>query len=608
MNLTEAMEFIHSTSWQGSRLGLERISSLMNRLGNPQNELHFIHVAGTNGKGSVCMMLSSILTRAGYKTGLFTSPHLIRFNERMKINGIDITDDELITLIERIKPYVDEMKEKPTEFELITAMAFLYFKMKRCNIVVLEVGLGGRLDSTNIIPAPEVAVVTNIGLEHTEVLGDTLEKISREKAGIFKEGTTAVIYRGTPEVEKVYETVCNEKRIALIKSHFEDIIMHGQDLNGQCFDWQELRGLNLGLLGAHQIKNAVVALETVCVLKQKGWKISEADIKQGLANAKWSARFEVLNREPLFIVDGGHNPQCIEALTQNISDYLPDEKIVFLTGVLADKDYSKMMEQVMPYAKGFVCLTPDSDRALSAEKLASYLVEKGFDATGHDDVAKGIIAALEKAEGGAVVAYGSLYLVGAIYSLFKTAFRKWQRKESIKSRDKLNSEVRERFSGQIVHRILESNEFKKANTIMSYMAVKNEVDLSRLQLAAENLGKKIVYPYCISNTEMIALLPGSKDAWSVGHYGILEPDPKRSEIVDPESIDLVLCPCTAFDEKCNRMGMGAGYYDRYLIKCKNASTASVAFEVQKVKEVKVDSWDKSMQMAFTEYRVYKKLD
>lgn len=187
MNLQETMELIHAIGWKGSRLGLERINELMNRLGNPQDELRFIHVAGTNGKGSVCAMIASVLTESGYTVGLFTSPHLRRFNERIKINGTDISDEELTALAEEISPHVERMAEKPTEFELTTAMALLYYQRKHCDPVVLEVGLGGRLDSTNVIPSPEAAVITSIGLDHTEVLGGTLEEIAREKAGIIKE-------------------------------------------------------------------------------------------------------------------------------------------------------------------------------------------------------------------------------------------------------------------------------------------------------------------------------------------------------------------------------------------------------------------------------------
>ena len=210
MNLTEAMEFIHAASWRGSCLGLERITELMARLGDPQRELRFIHVAGTNGKGSVCAMLASVLTRAGYRTGLYTSPHLFRVNERIKVDGADVSDAELTELAALVKPAADSMADPPTEFERITAMALLYFARRRCGAVVLEVGLGGRLDSTNVIGPPEAAVVTDLSLEHTAVLGDTLEQIAGEKAGIIKPGASVVLSAQSAEAENVIRRRCAE--------------------------------------------------------------------------------------------------------------------------------------------------------------------------------------------------------------------------------------------------------------------------------------------------------------------------------------------------------------------------------------------------------------
>ena len=211
MGIEETLQFIHATSWKGSRLGLERMQDLMLRLGNPQEELRFVHVAGTNGKGSVCAMLSSVLSSAGYRTGLYTSPHLVRVNERTKIDNVDISDEDLICAAEQVKAAVEQMDDKPTEFEVITAMAFVYFRQQKCDIVVLEVGLGGRLDATNVIPVPELAIIMNIGLEHTEVLGDTLQEIAAEKAGIIKGGGSVVFYPQLPSVESVFEETCAQR-------------------------------------------------------------------------------------------------------------------------------------------------------------------------------------------------------------------------------------------------------------------------------------------------------------------------------------------------------------------------------------------------------------
>lgn len=604
MNLTETLEFIHSTDWKGSCLGLERMEELMSRLGNPQDGLRFVHVAGTNGKGSTCAMLSSILTEAGYKTGLYTSPHLVRVNERIKLNGIDIPDEDLVSLAEKVKLAADAMEDRPTEFEILTAMAFLYYKEQRCDIVVLEVGLGGRLDATNIIRSPEVAVICNIGLEHTEVLGDTLEKIAAEKAGIIKNGCTAVIYRGVPEVERVYERICAQKNVSLKKAHFEAATIHQQSLSGQSFDWMQFTDLNIKLLGGHQIRNAVVALETLLVLRQMGWEIPDAAVRNGLCHISWPARFEILNEEPIFIADGAHNPQCVEILVQSINEFLSGKQIVFLLGVLADKNYDQMLARLMPLAKAFLCLTPDNNRALPAEWLAEHLRELGQDAEACGTVENGIRQALFKAAGAPIIACGSLYMMGEVQQQFSQALRKWQRKDRIHARESISFKERAVYNHAIAQRIADSSEYKTAHTILSYMALCGEADLRELNELAARQGKHIIYPYCISTTEMIALSPRGPESWSVGHYGILEPIPEKSDVVSPADIDLVLCPCTAFDSAGNRMGMGAGYYDRYLEKCVGVVTAAVAFECQKLPRVSVAPWDKPMQKIFTEATTY----
>ena len=202
MNATEAIEYIHSVCWKGSIPGLGRTQELLAKMGNPEKDLKFVHIAGTNGKGSTAAMTASILQKAGYRTGLYTSPFIYRFHERMQVNGVEISDEDLAAVTEYVKPFAQSMAESPTEFELVCCIAFEYFKRQNCDIVVLEVGMGGAFDATNVIEAPEVAVITNIGLDHTEVLGDTVEKIAETKAGIFKEGGNAVIYRSTPSVEK----------------------------------------------------------------------------------------------------------------------------------------------------------------------------------------------------------------------------------------------------------------------------------------------------------------------------------------------------------------------------------------------------------------------
>ena len=415
MNANEAIAYIHSVFWKGSIPGLSRTQELLQKMGNPEKKLKFVHIAGTNGKGSTAAMTASILRKAGYRTGLYTSPYIYRFNERMQVDGVEITDEELVAVTEYVKPLADSMEEAPTEFELVCCIAFEYFLRKHCDIVVLEVGMGGAFDATNVIETPEVAVITNIGLDHTEVLGDTLEKIAETKAGIFKENGHAVIYRGTPSVEAVFERVCAEKNTVLEKADFDSLNLKKHTLDGQVFDCGDCKDLVLPLLGDHQLHNASVVLSVVDTLKQIGWNISEQSIRDGLRDVQWPGRFDIITRSPLFIIDGGHNPQCIEALVKNIEDYLKDRKVVAITGVLADKDYADMYVPVMPYIQKFVCITPPNPRKLEGMELAKYLRDKGADAVGSEIIEDGVKMALEIAgDDGVILCFGSLYSIGSI--------------------------------------------------------------------------------------------------------------------------------------------------------------------------------------------------
>ena len=415
MNAQEAIAYIHSVFWKGSIPGLGRTQTLLAKMGNPEKKLKFVHIAGTNGKGSTAAMTASILQKAAYRTGLYTSPYIYRFNERMQVNGQQIEDDELAQITEYVKPLADSMEEAPTEFELVSCIAFEYFLRQRCDIVVLEVGMGGALDSTNVIEVPEVAVITNIGLDHTEVLGDTVEKIAETKAGIFKENGHAVVYRGTPSVEAVYEKICAERNMALHKADFDSLKLKSHDLFGQVFDCGSRKDLELPLLGDHQLHNASVVLSIVDALIQQGWNITEDNIRQGLRDVSWPGRFDIVSRDPLFIIDGGHNPQCIEALVKNIQDYLQGKNVIALTGVLADKDYGEMYRPVMPLVSQFVCVTPPNPRKLEAEELAEHLHRAGAQATPCQSIEDGVKTAISLAgENGVVLCFGSLYSIGAI--------------------------------------------------------------------------------------------------------------------------------------------------------------------------------------------------
>lgn len=415
--MDEVCEFFSAESWQGSRLGLERMEELMELLGNPERGLRFIHVAGSNGKGSAAAMLASILAQAGYKTGLYTSPHLMRVNERLKINGTEITDAELIEAAEQIRPTVEKLADPPTEFERITALAFCWFARQHCDVVVLEVGLGGRLDATNVIPAPDAAVIMNIALEHTAVLGNTLEKIAAEKAGIIKPGTPTVLYRQTAPVQRVVEEVCREKGAPLRITRPELGQGLSGDLEGQLLDYRSRRELRVGLPGAYQRENTYAVLDTVDLLtEQKGYTISEEAIRQGLALARWPGRLEVLHHEPLVLVDGAHNPDGVEALTASLQEYFPDRKLTFVMGVMADKDYEEMLRLTAPLADQFITVTPECERALSSGDLADR-IRKRFHVPARDekDVPSGLDRALRLCGRQDVICvFGSLYQAGMV--------------------------------------------------------------------------------------------------------------------------------------------------------------------------------------------------
>ena len=598
MTAEQAIAYIENFTWSRSRPGLSRTQDLLHALGDPQKQLKFVHVAGSNGKGSTCAMVESILRCAGYRTGLYISPYIEDFCERIQVAGQNIPGDRLAEITARVQSIADAMADHPSQFELVTAIAMVYFLEAGCDLVVLEVGMGGALDSTNVIDAPEVAVITNIGLEHTEYLGTTLEEIAATKAGIIKPGCAVVCYDGAPEVTGVIARVCREKGAAMHLSRFDEITPLSHSLSGQRFSWQG-REFVLPLLGAHQLRNASVALDTVQALSARGWAIPDGAVRNGLASVTWPARFEVLSHAPLFILDGGHNPQCAQAMAGVLRDYLPGQKVTFLMGVLADKDYNAILDTLVPFAAGFVCLTPDSPRALSAEDLAKAIQDKCDSPVA---VCGGAATAIPSAldTGLPVVAFGSLYLAGAIRTAFPAALRSWLRRRGIAARDALPPQERAKKSRVLVEAILASPEFQSARTILLYRAVRGEADLSELAQAALSQGKRLAYPRCVSGTEMAALVPDGPEAWAKGRLGLWEPVPDCSRPVPPEDIDLVLCPCAAFDGAGTRLGMGAGYYDRYLPRCARARVAAVAFEAQRAPHIPARPWDHPMELVFTE--------
>jgi len=409
MTYQEAVEFITAANAKGSCPGLERIEELMSRLGDPQAAMRFVHVTGTNGKGSAAAMLSSVLTAAGYRVGLYTSPHLLSYKEDFRVNGRELSDEAFCAAVATVAEAERGMSDAPTEYERLTAIALECFRRERCDISILEVGCGGEGDSTNIIPSPEAAMIMNIGLEHQSFLGNTLEEIATVKSGIIKPGCDAVCYRNPESVERVLEERCERVGARLHKADFAAIEPVESSLLGQRFRWRG-QELQLALLGEHQLKNAAVVLTTVEALRSRGWHISGEAVAEGLAAARWPARFEVLRQKPLFVVDGGHNPQCAEAMAELLRANRAENSLTFLLGALADKDYRQMLELIWPWAKDFITVTPDSHRALPAEAMAEVIRSMGKEATACGSVDDGVALCMERGED--TLAFGSLYMAG----------------------------------------------------------------------------------------------------------------------------------------------------------------------------------------------------
>lgn len=418
MTTQQAIEALHALPRMGQGApGLARMQNLCDHLGNPEKELQCIHIAGTNGKGSLAAMTSSILTAAGYKTGLTISPYVVDFRERFQIDGEMIPPRTLANLAEKVLDAIDAIEaeggEKPVEFEAVTALAFLWFAREKCDLVVLETGLGGRCDATNVVPHKLVAAITKIGYDHMEVLGDTLDKIAAEKAGIIKEGTVVVNYPDQPaEAMGPILTAAAEAHTSIITPDKDDLtLLRGKRLENR-IDYGGYRAA-LGLPGTHQANHAAMAVEIALVLwREFGYDISDDAILQGLADARMPARIEVLRRHPLLLLDGCHNPDGAKMLAATLTRADFEENLVGVLGVLADKDYKDMLSDLAPCFAKVYTVTPNCPRALSAEELQK---EARFhtDAEAADGVADAIRKAVDYADENnlaGVVVCGSLYL------------------------------------------------------------------------------------------------------------------------------------------------------------------------------------------------------
>ncbi len=427
MTYNEALEYIHSVSWKGSCPGLSRITELCDKLDNPEDSLKFIHVAGTNGKGSICRMLSCILEKSGYRVGLYTSPFIERFNERMMFNNQDIPDDDLASVTEYVRQYADTMEDAPTEFELITAIAFEYYRRMNCDYVVLETGLGGRLDSTNVIKSSVLSIITGIDLDHMAFLGDTTAKIAAEKAGIIKEGCPVLFGEGDAAAEEVIRRTAAERHSEYRRTDFSAITDIASDLTGTSFAFGT-RSVKINLHGLYQTRNTATVLTACDMLRDAGAAIPEDAIAAGLDAARWKARFEILTESPLVIYDGAHNPQGISGAVENVRHYLTDKsadgKVLFLMGVMADKDYNKMIGMLAPLASSVYCVTPPNSRSLPAEGVAAEYERFGVTARAFDALTDGVNAACEaaRAEKRPLVCLGSLYM----YADVKHAVLAWE--------------------------------------------------------------------------------------------------------------------------------------------------------------------------------------
>ena len=396
---------------------------LLARLGNPQKELKCVHVAGTNGKGSTCALLASILQRAGYRTGLYTSPHLTDFSERIRIDGEEIPHDEVVRLAQRVLTEAEACRAAGfplTEFELITAMAFLWFREQGCEICVLETGLGGRCDATNVIESPLLTVLTSISLDHTKILGDTIEQIAFEKSGILKQGVPCVCYPDLPRAaEGVIRMTAQVQSARLVVAPLKDLTFVDASLRGTRLLTERSMPLTLPLLGEHQMKNAAVVLACVKELRALGWEIPDSAVQEGFANVSFPARMEVLSETPPVLLDGAHNPEGTAALAKAVKKYVTKKRVIGVCGMMEDKNVREAVRKLDGVMEKVYTVAPDSPRAMSAQALAAEWERRRIDAEPVASVREALEKALEEGAQRGVLVCGSLYLAGEARPLLK---------------------------------------------------------------------------------------------------------------------------------------------------------------------------------------------
>ena len=428
MKYQEAMKYITEVGNFGSNYGLERTYKLLELLDNPQDKLKIIHVAGTNGKGSTTAMITSMLKGCGYKVGMYTSPFLEEFEERIQINGENIPKEKLAQLITKIKYAVDKVIEEgynhPTEFEIITVLMFLYFATEEVDFAVVEVGLGGRLDSTNVI-TPILSVITSISFDHTNLLGNTLEEIAAEKAGIIKSCIPTVIYPQEEVAEIVISSKCQELDSKLYKINKEDAKLINIIKEDKIYQQVKVKlddeyDVKLPLLGEHQILNLAVALKALEVIKDKAPKLNMESIVKSIATVRWNGRLEIMSNSPYVVIDGAHNIQGITQLNKNINKYFEYKDMYLILGILADKDVEHMVNVITPKAKKVFTVTPNSMRAETAEELMNEVKKYNESCEAYNDYKNAFEDALKLCKkDDLLLISGSLYMIGEMRGIIK---------------------------------------------------------------------------------------------------------------------------------------------------------------------------------------------
>lgn len=412
MTYENAIEYLNSTASRGSQPGLSRVTALLGLLGNPQNSVKCVHVTGTNGKGSVSRMTASVLNAEGYKTGLFSSPYLTRVNESIMLGDEEISDSDFAEIMDKVKPLAEGLKNPPTEFEITTAVAFEFFRRKECDVVVLECGMGGLLDSTNIIENPLVSVITNVAKDHASFLGDTISEIASHKAGIIKMNCPVVWGGNDKEAERIIEKRASELKSQLYTVDFNSLKNVNCDISGSVFDFGDYKKLKISALGEYQPRNAAVAITAVEIIKKGGLHIDKSSVYKGLEDFFLHARFEQICDNPPVFFDGSHNPHGVESVVESIKNYFGGKKAVLLMGVMADKDYPEMTRQLSSVADRVFTVTPSNPRALDSLRLAMEFEKNKIHAESFENIEFGREAAENYAEiqNIPLVMLGSLYM------------------------------------------------------------------------------------------------------------------------------------------------------------------------------------------------------